>query len=98
MGLTTWRGGKFLDRIIMSSNDLPLPPLSNPPHNVRPSTYKFWDNSVMAQALNAVITEGMSVRAAASHFGVPKSTLIWGTGLVVGCKVEQSVAQNLSYS
>ena len=29
----------------------------------------------MAQALNAVVTGGMSVREAASRFGVPKSTL-----------------------
>ena len=33
---------------IVFSNDLPLPSLSNALYNVRPSTYKSWDDSVMA--------------------------------------------------
>ena len=58
----SWR--ELKDRIIVSSNDLPFPLLSSASHNVRPSTYKSWDDSVMAQALNTVVTEGLSIREA----------------------------------
>ena len=64
------------DRVFISSSKMPsLPQLSSKPFNVRPSQYKLWDTSAMSEALSAVVTGGMSVREAATHFGVPKSTL-----------------------
>ena len=41
----------------------------------RPSKYKSWNGVKMAEAVSAVIQEGMSFRDAAVQFGVPKSTL-----------------------
>ena len=42
--------------------------------SARPAEYKVWDETKMARALTAV-TKGMTVRQAATHFGLPKSTL-----------------------
>ena len=41
----------------------------------RPAHYKEWDEVQMGKAIEACVNEGMSIRQAAFHFGVPKSTL-----------------------
>ena len=41
----------------------------------RPSNLKLWSAESMDQAMNAVLNEGMSIRHAAEHYAVPKSTL-----------------------
>ena len=41
----------------------------------RPAHYKEWDEVQMGKAVEACVNEGMSIRQAAFHFGVPKSTL-----------------------
>lgn len=41
----------------------------------RPETFKLWKPEAMEKALNAVITQGISIRRAALDYGVPKSTL-----------------------
>ena len=41
----------------------------------RPSNLKIWSAESMDQAMNAVLNEGMSIRYAAEHYAVPKSTL-----------------------
>ena len=40
-----------------------------------PAKYKAWDKTKMARALTAVTKEGMTVRQAATHYGLPKFTL-----------------------
>ena len=49
----------------------------------RPSKLKLWSAESMDQAMNAVLNEGMSIRHAAEHYAVPKSTL--GIGSVEEC-------------
>ena len=49
----------------------------------RPSKLKLWSAESMDQAMNAVLNEGMSIRHAAEHYAVPKST--WGIGSVEEC-------------
>ena len=46
-------------------------------HNTlqRPSKLKLWSAESMEQVMNAVLNEGMSIRHAAEHYAVPKSTL-----------------------
>ena len=51
------------------------PVLAASTSSVRPSKYKAWDETKMARALMAVTKEGMTVRQAATHYGLPKSTL-----------------------
>ena len=41
----------------------------------RPSTYKVWTHTNMSKAMKAVIEDGISIRAAAEMFSVPRSTL-----------------------
>ena len=41
----------------------------------RPSNFKLWFAESMDQAMNAVLNEGMSIRHAAEHYAIPKSTL-----------------------
>ena len=41
----------------------------------RPLKLKLWSVESMDQAMNAVLNEGMSIRQAAEHYAVPKSTL-----------------------
>ena len=41
----------------------------------RPLTYMTWSHESMKAVLKAVIEDGMSVRNAAEHYGVPKRTL-----------------------
>ena len=41
----------------------------------RRAHYKEWDEVQMGKAVEACVNEGMSIRQAAFHFGVPKSTL-----------------------
>ena len=41
----------------------------------RPAHYKEWDEVQMGKAVEACVNEGMNIRQAAFHFGVPKSTL-----------------------
>ena len=41
----------------------------------RPLKFKQWCTESMDKAINAVLNEGMSIRRAAEHYGVPKSTL-----------------------
>ena len=43
--------------------------------SARPAKYKVWDETKMASALTAITKEGMTVRQAATHFRLPKSTL-----------------------
>ena len=65
------------DRLIQGSN-VGDPAASHFSHAVvssRPVRYKSWDEAKMDQALKAVTKEGKSIREAALHFGVPKSTL-----------------------
>ena len=52
-------------------------PLHHESHNTlqRPSKLKLWSAESMDQAMNAVLNEGMSIRHAAEHYAVPKSTL-----------------------
>ena len=41
----------------------------------RPTAYKGWTQESMTLAIKAIIEDGMSIRGAAEHYGVPKSTL-----------------------
>ena len=41
----------------------------------RPLQYKGWTQESMTLAVKSVIEDGISVRKAAEHYGVPKSTL-----------------------
>ena len=41
----------------------------------RPAHYKEWDEVQMGKAVEVCVNEGMSIRQAAFHFGVTKSTL-----------------------
>ena len=41
----------------------------------RPANYKYWNEEHMSLAVMAVLEKQMSIRAAALHFNVPKSTL-----------------------
>ena len=52
-------------------------PLHHESHNTlqRPSKLKLWSAESMDQAMNAVLNEGMSIRHAAEHYAVLKSTL-----------------------
>ena len=45
------------------------------PSSSRPAHYKEWGEVQMGKAVDACVNEGMSIRQAAFHFGVPKSTL-----------------------
>lgn len=55
------------ERVFTSSGDKPLP--------TQVHSYKEWSSHGMAQAMKAVIEEGLSIRRAAERYGIPKSTL-----------------------
>ena len=63
-------------RVLRSSKvAVSAPERSATSHSNRPQMYKSWDDEHMEQAVSACVNEGMTVRQAACHFGVPKSTL-----------------------
>ena len=45
------------------------------PQSLRPEFYKQWDDDKMQRAMKSVLEEGLSVRKAAEHYDVPRSTL-----------------------
>ncbi len=62
------------DRVFRSQAGIrPIPMLSSA--HVRSGPYKTWSVSQMDRALNAVVSEGDSVRRAALQYNVPKSSL-----------------------
>ena len=62
-------------RVLCSSSGRMTAPSASPPSNTRPPKYKDWDKAKMSRALVAVTKEGMTIRQAAIHYRVPKSTL-----------------------
>ena len=63
------------ERVFLGKSGLCTPSLFPNIGSLRPPTYKSWSHKSMAVALKAVIEDGMSVRIAAEHYGIPKSTL-----------------------
>ena len=59
----------------LSDDRMYVTPSTLPPSNSRPPKYKAWDNTNMGRALSAVTKEDMTIRQAAFHYGVLKSTM-----------------------
>ena len=80
---TRWRGccimlkDVTLGRRVLRSTKVAgsAPEGSDAGRSSRPKTYKSWDYEHMGLVVSACVNEGMTIRKAACHFGVPKSTL-----------------------
>ena len=66
------------DRVFRVRSVAPAHPHTTNTHtqkNNRPANYKCWNKKHMTHAVTAVSEKQMSIRTAALHFNVPKSTL-----------------------